>query len=250
MSRPRLISLALSPYNDFARWALDRSGIEYDEERKPLVLHTISSRRVGGKGTTPVLVTEEETIGDSAEIAEWADAHGSSPGALYPEGDQGGDVKVLVEHFAENLGTQTRPLFWAALIEDLPLANRLWSQGLSDRGKRVQPWVMRLTKPAVKRTLGIKKDTVTTATAKIREIFDEVAGRLDRGPRLVGSEITAADLSFAAMAAPGLMPDAGHPTEYPDLSELSEPVAEAMRGLREHPAGEYALRMYREERAA
>jgi hypothetical protein len=52
------------------------------------------------------------------------------------------------------------------------------------------------------------------------------------------------------MAAPGLMPDEGHPTEYPELSELSEPVAEAMRELRSHPAGEYALHMYREERAA
>ena len=86
MSRPRLISLALSPYNDFARWALDRSGIDYDEERKPLVLHTLASRRAGGKGTTPVLVTDEGTIGDSADISEWADEHSSSPGSLYPEG--------------------------------------------------------------------------------------------------------------------------------------------------------------------
>ena len=67
---------------------------------------------------------------------------------------------------------------------------------------------------------------------------------------LTGDEITAADLSFAAMAAPSLMPEEGHPTDYPDLSELTPPVAEAMRELRAHPAGEYALRMYREERAA
>jgi len=250
MSRPRLISLALSPYNDFARWSLDRSGVEYDEERKPLVLHAIASRRVGGKGTTPVLVTEEETIADSADISEWADRHSPSPGALYPDGEQGANAKLLVKHFADDLGTQTRPLFWSSLIEDLTLANRLWSQGLSDRGARAQPWILRLSKPVVKRSLNIKKDTVETATPRIREIFDEVAEHLERHRHLTGDEITAADLSFAAMAAPGLMPDEGHPTDYPELSELSEPVADAMRELRAHPAGKYALHMYREERAA
>jgi glutathione S-transferase len=248
MGRPRLISLALSPYNDFARWSLDRSGISYDEERQPLVLHRLAARRVGGS-TTPVLITDEETIGDSADIAEWADRHSSSPGALYPDGERE-EIRGLVKHFADDLGTQTRPLFWAALIEDLPLANRLWAQGLSERGARVQPWVLRLSKPLLRRGIQIKKDTVRTAPPRIREIFDEVAARLERHPRLVGKQITAADLSFAAMAAPGLMPEEGHPTDYPELSELSEPVAEAMGELRAHPAGEYALRMYREERAA
>jgi glutathione S-transferase len=248
MSRPRLISLALSPYNDFARWSLDRAGIDYEEDRKPLVLHTIASRRVGGKGTTPVLVTEEETVADSAEIAEWADAHSSDPGALYPDA-QREEIRGLVKHFADDLGTQVRPLFWSALIEDLPLANRLWSQGLSERGARAQPWVLRLTKPVIKRSLNVKKNTVETTVPRIREIFDEAAARLESNPHLVGRKITAADLSFAAMAAPALMPDAGHPTDYPEPSELSEPVANAMREFRTHPAGEYALRMYREERA-
>jgi glutathione S-transferase len=246
---PRLITLALSPYNDFARWSLDRAGISYREERKPLVLHALASRRAGGKGTTPVLVTEEETIGESTEIAEWGDRHCSSPGTLFPDGERGEETRALVKHFGADLGTQTRPLFWAALIKDLPLANRLWSQGLTDRSARVQPWVLRLSKPAVKRALEVKSDTVETAPRRIREIFDEVAARLERGPHLVGDRITAADLSFAAMAAPALMPDAGHPAAYPDPSELDEPVAEAMRALRAHPAGDYAMRLYREERA-
>lgn len=248
MSRPRLITLAISPYNDFARWSLDRSRIPYDEERQPLVLHRLGARRAGGS-TTPVLVTDEGAIGESADISEWADRHSPSPGTLYPDAERE-EIRGLVKHFADDLGTQARPLFWSALIEDLPLANRLWSQGLSERAARVQPWVLRLTKPLLKRALEIKKDTVETAPRRIREIFDEVGRRLESQPHLVGDRITAADLSFAAMAAPSLMPDAGHPTDYPDLDELSEPVANAMRDLRTHPAGEYALRLYREERAA
>jgi glutathione S-transferase len=186
-------------------------------------------------------------IAESAEIAEWADRRGREPGALFPA-DGGGEVRSLVAHFGADLGTVTRPLFWASLIDDLPLANRLWSQGLSPRGARVQPWVLRLSKPAIRRALEVKPDTVETAPPRIRAIFDEVAERLERGPHLAGDRITAADLSFAAMSAPALMPPEGHPTAYPDLSELSRPVAAAMGELRAHPAGEYALRLYRDER--
>jgi glutathione S-transferase len=245
---PRLITLALSPYNDFARWALDRSGIPYDEQRKALIQHVFASRRARGKGTTPVLVTDDEVIADSSEIAEWADRHAVSPGALYGDGDRAEEVRGLVKHFGDDLGTETRPLFWTALIEDLDLANRLWSQGISERAARTQPWLLRLNKPVIKRTLNVRKDTIPTATAKIREIFDEAATRLRDRPHLVDDRISAADLSFAAMAAPALMPPEGHPTRYPSLDELSEPVADAMAELRQHPAGEYALRMYRDER--
>ncbi len=247
-AEPRLITLALSPYNDFARWALDRSGIRYREERKALVQHAFASRRAGGKGTTPVLITPEEVIGESAEIAEWADRHSASSGALFPDGADGEEVRGLVWRFGEELGTLTRPLFWASLIEDLPLANRLWSQGISERAARIQPWLLRTMKPLVRRGTGVKRDSVQTLPPRIRAIFDEVAARLEAQPHLVGPRITVADLSFTAMAAPALMPHEGHPTRYPALEELSEPVANAMRELRAHPAGEYALRMYREER--
>ena len=247
---PRLITLALSPYNDFGRWTLDRSRIAYDEERKPLIGHTFASRRAGGKGTTPVLVTDEEVVSDSADIAEWADRHGDPPDPLFPDGAEGEEVRGLVKHFADDLGTLTRPLFWTSLIEDLDLANRLWSQGITDRAKRVQPWVLRTSKPLIRRALSVKRDNAETLPPRIREIFDEVAARLDKNKRIVGKKITAADLSFAAMAAPALMPPEGHPTRYPDLDELTEPVANAMRELRAHPAGEYALRMYRDERGS
>jgi len=247
---PRLITLALSPYNDFARWALDRSRIPYREDRKALVQQVFASRRAGGKGTTPVLVTEDEVIGESAEIAEWADRHSDSPGALFPEGDESEEVRRLVRHFGEDLGTLTRPLFWASLVKDLELADRLWSQGLSPRAARMQPWLLRTMKPVVARAIGVKRDSAETLPARIRAIFDEVAARLDQRRHLVDDRITAADLSFAAMAAPALMPPEGHPTRYPELDELTEPVADAMRELRAHPAGEYALRMYRDERGS
>ena len=73
MPEPRLITIPLSPFNELARWSLDHAGVAYDEEPNGLLFHVIASRRAGGKGTTPVLVADGEVIGESAEIAEWAD---------------------------------------------------------------------------------------------------------------------------------------------------------------------------------
>jgi hypothetical protein len=52
------------------------------------------------------------------------------------------------------------------------------------------------------------------------------------------------------MSAPALLPPEGHPTRYPEPDQLAAPVADIIRELRAHPAGAYALRLYRDERRA
>ena len=79
-------------------------------------------------------------------------------------------------------------------------------------------------------------------------VFDSVAKRLADGrPYLCGDQFTAADLTFAALAASVLMPpEYGVPLPQPE--ELPEPMAAAVRELRAHPAGAHALAMFRSER--
>src|SRR5947207_4776414 len=80
----RLVTIPISHYCEKARWALDRAGIAYREERHVQVVHRVASRRAGGRGTVPVLVTAEGVFAESAEIVAYADRH-TGPGArLYP----------------------------------------------------------------------------------------------------------------------------------------------------------------------
>ena len=51
----RLITIPISHFCEKARWALDRAGIAYREERHIQVIHRVASRRAGGGGTVPVL---------------------------------------------------------------------------------------------------------------------------------------------------------------------------------------------------
>ena len=252
MSEPRLITLVLSPYNELARWSLERAGVAYREEQKALVQQVFASRRAGGKGTTPVLVADGEVIGESAEIAEWADRH-RAPGRppLYPQGEAEAEARQLVARFGAELGVPARRVIWGHLIDDLDLACRSWGQGLGERQRRVQPWLLRASKPMVRRAIGLRPAQVAGAPGEVRAIFEEVAERLSDGrAHLLGGDFTVADISFAAMASPAVCPSEGYPARMPQPEDFPEPYAATIRDLRAHPAGEYALRLYREERLA
>jgi glutathione S-transferase len=247
---PRLITLSISPFNELARWSLERAGVSYTEEPKAMVQHVLASRRAGGKGTTPVLITDEETIGESAEIAEWADRHASPERRLYPSGAAGDEARRLVSRFAEDLGPASRRVIWRHLVNDPALACRYWEQGLSPGQARFQRVATRFAKRPMRQAMKLSPADLDAAPGIVRSYFDEVAERLGSGGRMVGDSVTAADIAFAAMASPAVLPPEGYPVKVPQPDEFPDDVAATVRELRSHPAGGYALRMYREERGA
>jgi len=243
---PRLITLPISPFNELARWSLERRGIPYREDPKALVWHAFASRLAGGKGTTPVLVTEAEVVPESPQIAEWAERQDAPGPLLIPDDEQGDEVRQWMRRLVDELGPQTRRVAWGHLIDDLPLADRSWGQGLEGWQRRWQLRLLRAGRPVVRRRLGLAE--AEDAGPKVRVVFDEVARVLDNGgPFLFGESITAADLAFASMAMPAILPDEGFPVTLPPPEAMGK-MTQTIRELRAHPAGEFALRLYRDER--
>ncbi|MBA2522484.1 MAG: hypothetical protein H0V25_04045 [Solirubrobacterales bacterium] len=198
------------------------------------------------------MVAGEEVIGASAAIAEWAERNrAAGRPALYPAGDAGAEARKLVRRFGKELGVPARRVIWGHLVKDVDLACRSWGQGLSERQRRLQPWMLRASKPVVRRSLGLRAAQVEAAPGQVRTVFDEVAKRLSDGrAHLLGEELTIADISFAAMSSPAICPPEGYPGRMPQPEDFPEPYASTIRELRAHPAGEYALGLYREERRA
>jgi glutathione S-transferase len=100
----------------------------------------------------------------------------------------------------------------------------------------------------IDRLLDISATTAAQSEAEVRITFDTVARRLSDGrPYLCGDRFSAADLTFAALAASVLMPpEYGVPLPQPE--ELPVAMATVVREFRAHPAGAHALAMYRDER--
>ncbi|HEX9967578.1 MAG TPA: glutathione S-transferase C-terminal domain-containing protein [Solirubrobacterales bacterium] len=245
-AEPRLITLQISPYNELARWSLERCGIAYREEPQALIWHTIASRRAGGKGTTPVLVCGAEIVPESPQIVEWADRR-SETAELFPSGADGEEARRLMMRLVDELGPESRRIAWTHLIDDLALADRHWGHGLPSTQRRAQPYLLRIAKPAIRRRMKLGDAPLEGVPVRVGEIFDEIAARLDGRRFLFGDALSAADIAFAAMASPAILPEHGFPVPMPTPDALSS-VAPTVRALRAHPAGEFALRLYREER--
>jgi glutathione S-transferase len=100
------------------------------------------------------------------------------------------------------------------------------------------------------RELEVREGTLEQDRPRVLAAFDAIAARFDDGrPYLFGERFTAADLTFAALAAAVVAPPE-YGTPLPQLDVLPEPVAHDVAAFRAHPAGAFALRMFREHRRA
>lgn len=251
---PVLITIAISLFNDFARWSLDRCGIRYREKRHAMIVHALASRLAGGGGTTPTLRTAEGVLSDSVAIAEWADAETRRRGTgleIYPDpgSPERGRADVLVARLTSELGPATRRIPWQHLIDHPDLAAHYWAVGIPGWERLVQPWALRVARPLTIRAVGITAERLAAAPATIDSAFEEIAAILADGrPYLLGEHLSVADICFAAMASPAVCPTEGHPVPHYQPEDFPSAIGDRIRAWREHPAGRYTLRMYREHR--
>jgi glutathione S-transferase len=242
----RLITIPFSHYCEKARWALERCGVAFTEDGHLPVLHYTATFRARGGRTVPVLVDDKTVLRDSTEILAWADAR--RPGALYPDDATRADVLALEDDFDRQLGPATRRWAYfqllpmrgadAFVVRDVPT----WQQVTYPL---TRPIVTRL----VARSLNVTADGVARSVVKIDAAFARVGERLRDGRRyLAGDRFTAADLTFAALAAPVLWPE-HHPVEAPPRELWPRDARDQVEAWRATAAGAFALRLYAEHRS-
>jgi glutathione S-transferase len=243
----RLVTIPISHYCERARWALDWAGLDYREERHLQVFHIRAVKRAGGRRTVPVLVADGEVLTDSADIVAYAAARGARP--LYPEDPvRRGEVEDLERELAGDFGVEVRRLAYFELMPH----QRLLLKSNNAGAPLWQRIALRLAFPAMKRRvskhLGIEADKVARGEVLLRETFDRVAERIADGrPYLFGDDFTAADLTFAALSAPMTLPrEYGCPLPRP--SDLPLALRTRLSSFRDHPAGQFALRLFADHR--
>lgn len=246
-----LVTIPISHFCEKARWALERAGIPYRERAHLQVFHRFAVRRAGGGTTAPVLVWGERgrVLAESADILEAARAQAPPALRLYPDDPRlAAEVRTLARDFDEGLGPEGRRWMYYELRGRGDIAREYGCTGVPGWQRRALPLVYPVAARIIDRFLDVTPETAASSEAAVRATFDEVAERLDDGrPYLCGQSFSAADLTFAALAAAVLMPpEYGVPLPQPD--DLPAAMAAKVRELRSHPAGAHALRMFREER--
>jgi glutathione S-transferase len=157
-------------------------------------------------------------------------------------------VEVLSRWLDDGLGPDGRRLIYAHMLRSRELMLRFNNQGVAAWEDRFLTLLWPVAARWAKRELGIGPSTIATEEPRVLAVFDEVAARLADGrPYLCGERFTAADLTFACLAAPVIVPPQ-YGVALPQPEELPEPTAGDLRRFRGHPAGAYALRLFGTER--
>ena len=266
----RLITIPVSHYCEKARWALTRVQIPFIEERHMPPFHRLATgrickqldpvvteterrmspfnrfifQRVGGQ-SVPVLVTQTEVIANSEDILRYVDAIAPDEARLYPtDPDKRKQVEKFVNLFDSVLAPAVRQWFYFYLFNQAQLIQPLWCQGVPWFERLLFPIVFRWMRSNVFQMYSINTTSATTAYDHIYEIFETIESQLADGRAyLVGDSFSAADLTFATLAAAVVMP-VGYGVTLPDLSKVPSQMATNIQAFRETLAGKFVLRLY------
>lgn len=245
----RLITIPISHYCEKARWALERTGMPYREERHVQGIHRLAAKRAGGGLTVPVLVTPDRAIGESQEILAWVDERTPPEHRLFPEeSETRREVGRLCGRFDEELGPRGRRLMYVHMLAQRRLVLRFNNTGVPAWEDHAIRYGWPLMVRVLGRALDIRPGAEIEDEAVVWRELDYVAELLADGrPYLCGERFGAADLTFAALSAAVLVPPVyGTPLPQPDI--LAPHTAALVERAREHPAGRYALSLFAEHR--
>ncbi len=247
MPNLRLLTIPISHYCEKARWALDRLGLPYVEERHLQVFHYLRSYHLSRGPNVPVLIDGDTAITDSTAILHHLDRYATAETCLYPEQDRK-TVDELEELFDETLGIESRRWVYFHALQSRGMALRTSSQGVPGWQVAAAPLCYPLLKAFIRRKLEVNATQVTMGLEHARAVIHQVDALLSDGrPYLVGDRFTAADLTLASMMAPFLMPpEYGVRLPRPDeISTEMRAIVDEMRGTR---TGQHALHLYQTHR--
>jgi glutathione S-transferase len=250
----QLITIPFSHFCEKARWSLEHAGVAFVEEGHCPGAHRIAVKQAGGRSSVPVLITDAgQVLADSSLIARFADDHAPSGHKLLPADDAARtDVLALEDRFDLELGPHIRRFIYFHLLPQKQQTMRLFEVRTPLRERLAARVLFPFLRRTMRRFMRIDEAGALESRDRMRRVFDEVGSRLADGrPYLMGDRFGLADLTFAALAAPLVLP-AEHPIHGPypvDLPSVASDLASESQSLRDSPAGKFAARVYKDHRA-
>ena len=255
----KLTTIRFSHYNEKARWALDRLGLEYHERPLMPMMHFFVTPFVAGRAgeadshssrfSTPILCAADGTrIANSSGIMRHlSDRYLSASEGLFPSEE----VAALDEHYNRYLGPHTRRVFYYHVLSDQALMFELADRNVSPIQARAFKLLFPLVRKRIVSGLDVAKERTEKAVGYIYKEFEEAGKRLGDGrPFLFGDRFTAADLSFACLGGAALLPtpSEGYGGYLPPPNGPCEDLNRIANDLRESEVGQWVLNLYRTER--
>eukprot|EP00978_Attheya_sp_CCMP212_P034886 scaffold148928_cov53-Attheya_sp.AAC.1 len=249
----RLITIGISHFCEKVRWGLDLiesdpdSALYYTEDAHAPGLAAFSTTDASNNtaSATPMVVYEktgeEVVLVDSAMILQELCPF------LYPARYKD-DILALEERLGRELGPTVRCLCYHYLLD--PDHFDLLSNLCTANTSKVESILFKKMLPqgldkGMRKSMGINAESAKDSRDAILKIFAEISDRLHGKTYLFGDVFTAADLCFAALVSPFLLPpELASMMGFHKLQDLPLGMRELYDQLIDTPAAQHALRMY------
>ena len=242
----QLTSVRISPFCELARWVLERQGIVYEEECHAPIWNVPYTKAAANTINVPAVRVPDAAF-QIAEFLNYIDARARANEKLFPaDPAQRAEMNAFVHSMLTDLAIAIRLYAYSNMLPN-PMTGGLMTTR--------SPWWERvivkvfypLQKAAMRKVLLITPASTEAARVNILTSFDAISKRIQPGGYLFGDRITAADLVFAAGTAPITLPPE-YDAPFPAFSDSPPPMQATVLAVQATPAGQLALRVYRESR--
>ncbi len=230
-----------------ARFLLAYYGVAYEERRHTIILSSFVTLWYGGTLLFPLLYGDGYPKLDTVQkMIDHFDPRCPEGRNLRLAGKEAESVAADWEQFHGTLGTAVTAFAYYHL---LPLRT-VMIRPLSESAPAFEVSAVRIAYPLfagfLRLGLRLSDSKARQSLAQIRDIVKSVESRLADGRRfLVGDRFSLSDMSLANALAPlVLAPQYGGP--LPTFDEMPPELQAATREMQASPAGQFALRMYRD----
>ena len=244
----KLHTFSVSHFSEKARWMLDAGGIDYVEEPWVPFLHIVKTLRKGGRGATtvPILDTSEGCIQDSTRILLWLEKN-RAPFALMPIDSKLREEVLAVEDRFDRVGNHVVRYAYSVSLDNAAGVTKLWTIDATPGQTRFMRAAYPLLRLVFRSKLKLGQPAAIAASEqRFGEGLDWIAEQLKDGRQyLVGTQLTAADITAAALLAPIACPDEHPVYSQADYRDGIAPLRAKWAG---HPAMVWVRQLYSHHR--
>lgn len=249
---PTFVSNNLGGTDEIARWVLDLNGTPYKSESHAPYMSTIAiSKLTGSKGRAngPALITTDSLIYTTNSLVQYYEQRALPSKKLLPADPlKKKEVLDLYNLFIGEYDENVKKYVYAEFLRHPPIARQLFTRGVSFNEKLTYRVNFSTISGQLIKELNLENNKPEERLEAIRKIFSQVSGLLADGRKyLTGSTLTIADIAFASVSSPLILPE-----EFggvvAKINDLPEELRKAVIELRKTAAGQFVLDIYQEDR--
>lgn len=250
MSDPTLITFPPSLDSELSRFLLAHYRVRHEEKRHTLIFCFFVTLWHGFTLLFPLLYDKSYRLQTVRKIVDHFDPLANDSDQLLPAGSDRGTVEADWPVFNETLAFASAVFAYYHLLPHRKIMLRPLSEGTPGFEVRMVRALYPVFSGLLKLLLRLTSSRAQSALGDAREVFRKVDERLADGRRyLVGDRFSLSDMAFAVAAAPLVLPD-NYGGPLPAFAEMPPVMQHAIGEMRQHAAGQFALRIYQERRNA